>query len=384
MIVKAQRLQQVQEYYFSKKLREIAALQASGKSILNFGIGSPDIPANPKVINAIRLSLHLPQIAQYQSYQGITLLRESMSHFYKQHFQVALNPVNEILPLMGSKEGIMHISMAFLNTGEEVLIPNPGYPTYESVTTLVGAIPRKYELTAANGWFPDLEELAQQDLTKVKLMWVNYPHMPTGATISMQQWELLVCFAEKHHILLVNDNPYSFILNESPNSVLQVKGAKKVALELNSLSKTFNISGMRIGMVIGDPAYIEAILQVKSQMDSGMFLGVQHAAIAALQLDNSWLEYLNAVYERRRKLIWKMLDMLKCTYDPKAAGLFVWAKLPDEKDGIQFADELLDQLGIFLTPGRVFGSAGRHYIRVSLCIEESAIEEAIRRLTVLK
>jgi aspartate/methionine/tyrosine aminotransferase len=381
MILKATRLETVKEYYFSQKLREIQQLKDAGKSIINLGIGSPDIQAPIEVITALTNSLALSQITQYQSYQGIPLLRESISQFYQQHFKVALNPGNEILPLMGSKEGIMHISMAFLNTGDEVLIPNPGYPTYESVANLVGAKPLKYELSEENSWFPDLERLSKQDLTNVKLMWVNYPHMPTGAKVTMEQWQQLVDFGKKHQILIVNDNPYSFILNENPNSILQVDGAKEVAIELNSLSKSFNISGMRVGMVMGDANLIKAILQVKSQMDSGMFLGIQHSAIAALNLDESWFINLNKIYKERRILVWDLLELLKCTYDKNTAGLFVWAKLPEGKESIQFTDELLKKFGLFITPGVVFGSAGQQYIRVSLCANETDLKEAIQRLT---
>ncbi|MDP2087863.1 MAG: aminotransferase class I/II-fold pyridoxal phosphate-dependent enzyme [Flavobacteriaceae bacterium] len=381
MIPKANRLQSVQEYYFSHKLREIQQLKAAGKLIINLGIGSPDLTAAPEVLKALTKATVLPNATQYQSYQGIPELRSAISQFYQHHFKVDLNPSTEILPLMGSKEGIMHISMAFLNDGDEVLIPNPGYPTYTSVTQLIGAIPTMYELTEANGWFPDLESLAQQDLSKVKLMWVNYPHMPTGATVTRLQWQQLVNFARKHQILIVNDNPYSFILNDTPNSILQVAGAHEVALELNSLSKTFNISGMRVGMVMGAASYIEAILQVKSQMDSGMFLGIQHSAIAALQLETSWFINLNKIYKERRLLVWKLLDVLQCSYHKNTAGLFVWAKLPNGGDGEQFTDELLHRFGVFITPGMVFGNAGQQYIRVSLCANQDDLKEVIHRLT---
>lgn len=380
MISKANRLQTVQEYYFSHKLREVQQLITAGKSIINLGIGSPDMAAAQEVIKALTNAAILPNATQYQSYQGTPELRNAISKFYQHQFKVTLNPINEILPLMGSKEGIMHISMAFLNPGDEVLIPNPGYPTYESVTKLVGAVPVFYELNDTNNWFPDLKNLSQHDLSKVKLIWVNYPHMPTGATVSLQQWKHLIDFAEEHQILVVNDNPYSFILNDLPNSILQVKGAHKVALELNSLSKTFNISGMRVGMVMGAAANIEAVLQVKSQMDSGMFLGIQHAAVAALQLEKSWFVNLNRIYKERRLLVWKLLDRLHCTYDKNTAGLFVWAKIPDGKDSEHFTDELLYQSGIFITPGKVFGSAGNNYIRVSLCASESDLNEVINRL----
>lgn len=380
MITTAKRLDIIEEYYFSSKLREVRQLASEGKPIINMGIGSPDLQPSQAVIAAVVLAMQEENAHQYQSYQGVPELRKGMADFYKDNFNVAVDPITEILPLMGSKEGIMHISMAFLNPGDEVLIPNPGYPTYESVTKLVGAVPVFYELNDTNNWFPDLKNLSQHDLSKVKLIWVNYPHMPTGATVSLQQWKHLIDFAQEHQILVVNDNPYSFILNDEPNSILQVDGAHEVALELNSLSKTFNISGMRVGMVMGAAANIEAVLQVKSQMDSGMFLGIQHAAIAALQLEKSWFVNLNKIYKERRLLVWKLLDKLHCTYDKNTAGLFVWAKIPDGKDSEHFTDELLYQSGIFITPGKVFGSAGNNYIRVSLCASESDLNEVINRL----
>lgn len=380
MIVSAQRLTSINEYYFSKKLREIEALKEAGVSILNLGIGSPDLPASPEVIKALNKALDAVNITQYQSYQGVLPLREAMRHFYQKHYSVTLNPLDEMLPLMGSKEGIMHISMAFLNPGDHVLIPNPGYPTYSSVTNLVGAIPVYYNLSEDQDWLPNLEELEQQDLSNVKLMWLNYPHMPTGAKINLNQWKQLVDFGKRHHILLVNDNPYSFILNDTPTSILAVEGAKEVALELNSLSKTFNISGMRVGVVLGHETYINAILRVKSQMDSGMFLGIQYSAIAALKLGDDWFTALNQEYQNRRNLVWEIADLLNCTYQKNTAGLFVWAKLPNQLNGVDFADELLYTYGIFITPGSVFGTEGKNYIRLSLCASEKVLKEVIDRL----
>lgn len=350
MIARAHRLQSVQEYYFSHKLREIEQLKSEGKSIINLGIGSPDLPPAPNVIESLRATSLLPYATQYQSYQGIPELREAISHFYRHQFEVNLNPSTEILPLMGSKEGIMHISMAFLNEGDRVLIPNPGYPTYASVTQLLGAVPIYYELNESNHWFPDLEQLIQYDLSNVKLMWVNYPHMPTGATVTPQQWQQLINFCKEYQILLVNDNPYSFILNKNPNSILSVQGAFEIALELNSLSKSFNISGMRVGMVLGNATYIKSILEIKSQMDSGMYFGIQQAAITALKLEKSWLDNLNTVYQKRRLLVWQLLDQLQCKYDKNTAGLFVWAQLIDGINSDQFTDHLLHQFGIFITP----------------------------------
>ena len=314
---------------------------------------------------------------KYQSYQGIYELRKSISDFYNKYFKVELDPDNEILPLMGSKEGIMHISLAFLNPGDEVLIPNPGYPTYLSVTKLVEAKPRFYNLSVENKWFPDIEELEKLNLSNVKIMWVNYPHMPTGASASKQQFEQLINFAKKHNILIINDNPYSFILNDNHTSLLSIDNSKEVAMELNSLSKSFNMSGWRVGMLLGSSENISRVLKVKSNMDSGMFYGVQKGAIAALNLDKNWFDELNIKYTIRRKLIWKIADVLNCKYDKSSKGLFVWAKLPEEiKDSEEFIDNLLNEKKIFVAPGTIFGSEGQGYIRFSLCIDESIINEA--------
>jgi aspartate/methionine/tyrosine aminotransferase len=281
---------------------------------------------------------------------------------------------------MGSKEGIMHISMAYLNEGDAVLIPNPGYPTYESVTKLVGAKPVFYELDEANNWAPDLKALSKMDLSKVKLMWVNYPHMPTGAQPSKFLFEELVAFAKKHNILVVNDNPYSFILNNSPKSILSVKGAKDVCLELNSLSKTFNMAGWRVGMVVGDSKHISNILKVKSNMDSGMFYGIQKGAVEALKCSNMWFSTLNSVYQQRRDLVWKLADALGCSYDKEATGLFVWAKLPAHLKSEEFIDSVLKNNHIFITPGTIFGTKGEGYIRFSLCASTDVLEEALSRV----
>jgi LL-diaminopimelate aminotransferase len=381
MIEVANRLHTVEEYYFSKKLREVNMLIANGKPVINLGIGSPDMEPPQKVIDAIINSLNSPNAHKYQSYQGLPALRDAMCSFYKEHFKVSLSAQNEVLPLMGSKEGIMHISLAYLNEGDEVLIPNPGYPTYQSVTKLVGAKPVFYELDATNNWLPDLKKLALSDLSKVKIMWVNYPHMPTGAQPSKYLFEELVSFAKKHHILIVNDNPYSFVLNESPKSILSVPGAKEVCLELNSLSKTFNMAGWRVGMVVGDSSHISNILKVKSNMDSGMFYGIQQGAIEALKCTKMWFSALNSVYLQRRNLIWQLADALNCSYDKEATGLFVWAKLPNGLSSEVFIDKILQNNHIFITPGTIFGSKGEGYIRFSLCASTEALEEAISRLT---
>ncbi|MDI1257611.1 MAG: aminotransferase class I/II-fold pyridoxal phosphate-dependent enzyme [Flavobacterium sp.] len=380
MIAIANRLNTVEEYYFSSKLREVRELIAAGKPIINMGIGSPDLKPSQAVIKAIQNAMHDENAHQYQSYQGLPELRKAMADFYINQFSVSLNPNFEILPLMGSKEGIMHISLAFLNEGDAVLVPNPGYPTYTSVTNLVGAQPIFYDLTENNNWEPDFEALESLDLSKVKLMWVNYPHMPTGATGSLQLFEKLVTFAEKHRILLVNDNPYSFVLNDNPISILQIPNAKNVVLELNSLSKTFNMSGWRVGMVSGNSDLINAVLKVKSNMDSGMFYGIQKGAIEAFKSDKSWFIAQNEIYKKRRDLVFQLADKLECTYDKNTAGMFVWAKLPESiTDAEAFVDKLLYEKDLFITPGTIFGSNGAGYIRFSLCISEENILKALER-----
>ena len=380
MINAAKRLDTVQEYYFSKKLREVRGLAAAGKPIINMGIGSPDLQPPVEVLTAIKNSLNDASAHKYQSYQGLPELRSAISKFYKNKFSVDTNSDNEVLPLMGSKEGIMHISMAFLNEGDKVLIPNPGYPTYTSVTKLVGAEPIFYDLSDANNWQPNYKELEAQDLSDVKIMWVNYPHMPTGTNATLETFEKLVAFGKKHQILIINDNPYSFILNDNPVSILQVEGAKDIALELNSLSKTFNMAGWRVGMVLGNAGYISEILKVKSNMDSGMFYGIQKGAIEALQLPDTWFTVQNKIYEERRVLIWQLADKLGATYNKNATGLFVWAKIPEGKKAEEVTDAILYDKDIFITPGTIFGSQGEGYIRFSLCVTTSIIKEAISRI----
>ena len=381
MIKQSDRLNSVEEYYFSKKLREVSNMIQSGESIINMAIGSPDLFPSIRVIDEIKNSLSDSFAHKYQSYQGLPELRDAIAKFYNKFFGVELNPLNEVLPLMGSKEGIMHISLAFLNPGDEVLIPNPGYPTYLSVTKLVEANPIFYNLSEENGWFPNLSELENKDLSKVKLMWINYPHMPTGASANFDQFEKLLEFAKTNNILLINDNPYSFILNDEYLSLLKVRGYKDFVLELNSLSKSFNMSGWRVGMLVGSSDNITKVLKVKSNMDSGMFYGIQKGAIAALNLDKSWFEDLNKVYLKRRKLIWNIADKLNCSYDKNSKGLFVWAKLPNHiKSSEQYIDTLLKEKKIFIAPGTIFGSNGEGYIRFSLCIDEVKIDEALKRI----
>ena len=380
MIKAAKRLATVEEYYFSKKLREVRGLMAAGKPIINMGIGSPDLAPPAQVLTAIQGSLQDAGAHKYQSYQGLPALRNAISNFYKEKFQVVANPANEVLPLMGSKEGIMHISMAFLNEGDQVLIPNPGYPTYTSVTKLVGAVPLFYNLSAEHNWLPNFEELEGQDLAAVKIMWVNYPNMPTGTSGTLEMFEKLVAFGKKHQILIINDNPYSFVLNDNPISILQVAGAKDIALELNSLSKTFNMAGWRVGMVLGNEGYIDEILKVKSNMDSGMFYGIQKGAIQALELSDDWFVAQNKIYQERRNLIWQLADKLGTTYDKRTTGLFVWAKIPEGKKSEEVTDAILYENDVFITPGTVFGSQGEGYVRFSLCVPVAVIKEAISRI----
>ena len=379
MIQPANRLQETKEYYFSRKLKEVRALEAAGHAIINMGIGSPDVAAPTAVVDALKKGLESPKAHQYQSYTGIPELRGAMADFYKKNYEVSVDPATEVLPLMGSKEGIMHISMAFLNPGDKVLIPNPGYPTYSAVTKLVEAIPVFYDLDATHHWLPDLKALQEQDLSQVKIMWVNYPHMPTGAIVQEGFFKELIAFAKANNILIINDNPYSFILNDHPTSILAIEGAKEVALELNSLSKSFNMAGWRVGMVMGDKTHINHILKVKSNMDSGMFYGIQQGAIAALQLDASWFVAINDMYRKRRDLIYTLAKKLGCTYSEESVGLFVWAKLPEGIDAEQFIDTILLEKHLFITPGTIFGSQGEGYIRFSLCVTEDQIRKAIDR-----
>ena len=379
--MKARRLNTVQEYYFSKKLRAVAAMVAQGKPVINMGVGSPDLPAHPKVVAALKESFDYPKVHQYQSYQGLPELRQAIANFYQKYYQYTADPTSEILPLMGSKEGIMHISMAFLNPGDKVLIPNPGYPTYQSVTRLVEAEPIFYDLKAENKWQPDMEALNHMDLTDVKLMWVNYPHMPTGAKAQKDTFQKLIPWAKEKDILLVNDNPYSFVLTDQPQSMMTVSGAREVGMELNSLSKSFNMAGWRVGMVLGNKENINAVLNVKSNMDSGMFYGIQQGAIVALQAQESWFKKLNDVYHQRRKLIFELASRLNTDFDTQSSGLFVWAKMKDiSKSSVSYVEEILQNYHIFIAPGSIFGSQGEGYIRFSLCIEEELISKAIERI----
>ena len=375
------RLESVKEYYFSKKLREVAGLIQAGKPVLNMGIGSPDLPPHPSVVEALQGAMAHPRANMYQSYQGLPELREAIALFYNRHYSVSLDPSSEILPLMGSKEGIMHISMAFLNKGDQVLIPNPGYPTYSAVTQLVEATPVFYNLSKTNNWQPDLKALEGLDTSKIKLMWLNYPHMPTGAKADRASLKQLIQWAAKEDILLINDNPYSFILNDEPQSILSLPGAKAVAMELNSMSKSFNMAGWRVGMLSGNAENIQAVLKVKSNMDSGMFYGVQQGAIAALNAPDSWFTELNNTYKKRRELIEELATLMNTSFDPNSVGMFVWAKLNDPSIAAEkFIDQILYEKDIFIAPGTIFGSQGEGYIRFSLCVNEDQIRTAINRM----
>ena len=377
----AKRTESVQEYYFSQKLRQIEQMRKAGKDIINLGIGSPDQPPSENTINRLSEEAGKPSSHGYQSYTGIPDLRKAFAGWYKKYFNVELDPESEILPLIGSKEGIMHISMAFVNAGDEVFIPDPGYPTYSSVTNLVGGKIRYYDLDEETGWTPDIQKLEKSSLRKVKLMWINYPHMPTGTKGSLNMFEKLVSFALKHNILLVNDNPYSFILNNEYHSLLEADGSKEIALELNSLSKSHNMAGWRIGMVAGHREYINSILKVKSNMDSGMFRALQAAAVEALSNPPSWYDSINTIYERRRIIVEEIMDVLGCRFDKSQAGLFVWGRIPDYvPDCESFVENILNKAHVFITPGFIFGSKGERYIRISLCADEKTLTESKIRI----
>lgn len=377
----AKRLQQTEEYYFSKKLREIDEMNKAGAKVINLGIGSPDLPPHPSVIAALHEYAQRPDTHAYQGYKGIPAIRKAMADWYQRFYGVALDPEKEVLPLIGSKEGIMHICMTYLQEGDEALVPNPGYPTYRSAVNLSGATVVDYDLEEKNGWLPDLDALAKRDLSKVKLMWVNYPHMPTGARFNEEFARKLVAFAEQHNILICHDNPYSFILNKEPQSLLQTPGAREVVLELNSLSKSSNMAGWRVGMLVGKQEWINEVLRFKSNMDSGMFQPLQMAAVKALELGAEWYAELNGIYEGRRKKVFELLELLDCTFDKNQVGLFVWAKIPATvKDGFSLTDEILQQAQVFITPGGIFGSNGNGYIRVSLCKDEKVFDEVLDRI----
>lgn len=381
-IATSKRLEGIGEYYFSQKLREIDELNKQGKQVINLGIGSPDLPPHPEVIRTLQEESAKPNVHAYQNYKGSPVLRKAVADWYGKWYGVSLNPDTEILPLIGSKEGIMHICMTYLNEGDKVLVPNPGYPTYRSAVKLAGGTCVDYELKEANNWYPDFEAIEQVvSQGGFKLMWVNYPQMPTGKLPEKALFEKLVAFGKKHQLLICHDNPYSFILNDAPMSLLSVEGAKEVAIELNSLSKSHNMAGWRVGTLVGAKERIDEVLRFKSNMDSGMFLPVQLAAAKALGLEKDWYESVNAVYAARRKKVFELLDLLECVYDKSQAGMFVWAKIPaGYKNGFALSDEILYNANVFITPGGIFGNAGDPYIRVSLCSPEEKLSESIKRV----
>jgi LL-diaminopimelate aminotransferase len=381
MITTAKRLEGIGEYYFSQKLREIDELNKQGKNIINLGIGSPDLPPHPAVIKVLQEESAKPNTHAYQNYKGSPVLRKAFANWYKQWYDVELNADTEILPLIGSKEGIMHICMTYLNEGDEVLVPNPGYPTYRSAVKLAGGICIDYKVKEENNYYPDFAELEQSDLSKVKLMWVNYPQMPTGQLPSKNLFKQLVAFGKEHKILICHDNPYSFILNEQPLSLLSIEDAKDVVIELNSLSKSHNMAGWRVGVLCGAKTRIDEVLRFKSNMDSGMFLPVQLAAARALSLEKEWYDSINKIYKQRREKVYELLDVLNCSYSKKQAGMFMWAKIPDGyKNSYALSDDVLYSNNVFITPGGIFGSAGEQYIRVSLCGSIERFEEGIKRI----
>ena len=376
----AKRLEHIEEYYFSRKLKEVSHLISQGKPIINLGIGSPDIMPPKSTVNSLIEALKSPEAHKYQSYNGIDSLRRAIKSFYFNNYNVDLNHEFEILPLIGSKEGIMHISLAFLDEADEVLIPNPGYPTYSSVTKIVGAKPIFYDLKESNSWLPNIKDLEKMNLSKVKIMWVNYPNMPTGSNCSLSFFNDLISFCEERNILLINDNPYSFILNDNPISLLMARKSKN-CLELNSLSKSHNMAGWRLGMVVGSKENISNILKIKSNMDSGMFLPIQVGAIDALNQSNNWYTDLNKIYLKRKKVVVKICEKLNLNFNKNGSGLFLWGKIPSNfKKSEDFINELLYDKNIFITPGSIFGSNGEGYVRISLCCDEKKLKEALKRL----
>jgi len=382
MIIKpSDRLADVKSYYFATKLAEIAEMNSSGEQVINLGIGSPDLLPPDQVIESLRQCALEERSNMYQSYKGIPPLRAAFSAHYKKYMQMDIDPETEVLPLIGSKEGIMHISMSFLNPGDEVLVPNPGYPSYATTAELAGARPVYFDLKKENGWLPDLKSLANKNLSRVKLMWINYPNMPTGATLDRASMQAIVDFALQNDILLCHDNPYNMILNDSPQSILSCTDAKKCCLELYSLSKGFNMAGWRVGAVLGAKDYIDTIMRFKSNMDSGMYKPIQEAASVALQLGADWFEHLNKIYTDRREKVYQIFDLLDCTYSRDGAGLFVWAEVPSYLADVEsWVDEILQQARVFITPGFIFGSNGQRYVRISLCADATQYAVAQRRL----
>ena len=384
-ITPANRLASVSEYYFSKKLKEVARMNAEGMDVVSLGIGSPDMPPSEKAIDTLCQTAHQPDVHGYMPYTGIPELRQGFAKWYKKWYDVDLDAQTEIQPLIGSKEGILHVTLAFVNPGDQVLVPDPGYPTYTSLSKLLGAEVVKYNLKEENGWMPDFEELEQMDLSRVKLMWTNYPNMPTGANATMELYERLVGFAQKKGIVIVNDNPYSFILNQQPLSILKVSGAKDCCIEFNSMSKSHNIPGWRIGMLASNARFVQWILKVKSNIDSGMFRAIQLAASNALEADESWYEGINQNYRNRRQLAGEIMQTLHCSYDESQVGMFLWGKIPDQyADVEELTERILHEAHVFITPGFIFGNNGKRYIRISLCCKDHKLKEALERIKQLR
>ena len=377
----ADRLSSVSEYYFSRKLKEVAAMNAAGKGVISLGIGSPDMPPSEETVETLCTEAHNPNGHGYQPYVGIPELREAFARFYKRWYNVELDAKTEIQPLIGSKEGILHVTLAFVNPGEQVLVPNPGYPTYTSLSRLLGAEVVNYDLTEENGWMPDFDELERMDLSRVKLMWTNYPNMPTGANATPELYERLVDFARRKGIVIVNDNPYSFILNDNPLSILSVEGAKECCIEFNSMSKSHNMPGWRIGMIAANPTFISWILKVKSNIDSGMYRAMQLAAVKALDAEADWYEGNNANYASRRKTAGEFMEALGCSYDKSQVGMFLWGRIPEHyADVEELTERVLHEARVFIVPGFIFGSNGSRYIRISLCAKNEQLEEALKRI----
>ncbi|MEG1545475.1 MAG: aminotransferase class I/II-fold pyridoxal phosphate-dependent enzyme, partial [Tannerellaceae bacterium] len=380
-VTPATRVSSVSEYYFSRKLKEVAEMNAAGKQVINLGVGSPDLPPSQRTIDTLCEEAHKTDAHGYQPYIGIPELRNGFADWYRTWYDVVLDPKTEIQPLIGSKEGILHISLAFLNPGDAVLIPNPGYPTYSSVSNLVGARLVPYELKEENGWYPDFEALEQIDLSGVKLMWTNYPNMPTGANASRELYEKLVAFGRRHGIIICNDNPYSFILNEHPLSILSVPGAREICIEMNSMSKAHNMPGWRMAMLASNAQFVSWILKVKSNIDSGQFRPMQCAAVEALKAPKAWYDAMNRTYHDRRNLAGQVMKALGCTFDEKQVGLFLWGKIPADAEGCeQLANRILYEANVFITPGFIFGSQGDRFVRLSLCCKEETLKEALNRI----
>lgn len=380
-ITPANRVQEIKEYYFSRKLKEIAELNANGADIISLGVGGPDHPPHQNVINVLSEDAERDDSHGYQSYVGIPELREAFANWYKTFYNVELSPKNEIQPLIGSKEGILHTTLAFINPGDGVLLPNPGYPTYTSVSKLAGAELFTYDLTEEGGWEPDFATLEKLPLERIKLMWVNYPHMPTGKKASLQLFKKLIDFGRRHNIVIVNDNPYSFILNDNPLSIFNIEGAKDVAIEMNSLSKSHNMPGWRMGMIASNPTFIQWILKVKSNIDSGQFRPMMKAAVEALKQGKAWYDDLNAMYAKRRLIAEEIMNVLGCHFDSSQSGLFLWGRIPESVESSEsLADDILYNARVFITPGFIFGSNGDRYIRISLCAKENKMQEALNRI----